>query len=88
MKCWICGHKATSGEHHIKNSDLKRLFPNVSQKLPICHKKMGIKENLLEVPSQILLSLMLYFVKNVIIVKHKLVILPGENYQNSYLIIG
>ncbi len=35
MKCWICKSEATSGEHHIKKSDLKLLYPYATQKKPI-----------------------------------------------------
>lgn len=35
MKCWICGNKATTGEHNIKASDLRDLFGSVTQKQPI-----------------------------------------------------
>jgi hypothetical protein len=35
MKCWICGNDATTGEHKTKASDLRELFPNVTQKQPI-----------------------------------------------------
>lgn len=42
MKCWICRTEATSGEHHIKKSDLKMLYPSVCQKRPIYHIRNGI----------------------------------------------
>lgn len=35
MKCWICGNEATTGEHLIKASDLRRYFGSVSQKMPL-----------------------------------------------------
>lgn len=35
MKCWICGAEATTGEHLIKASDLRRYFGLVSQKIPL-----------------------------------------------------
>lgn len=35
MKCWICDDEAKSGEHIIKASDVKAVFPNVSQKKPL-----------------------------------------------------
>jgi len=35
MKCWICGNEATTREHMTKASDLRALFPNVTQKKPI-----------------------------------------------------
>jgi hypothetical protein len=35
MNCWICGNKATSGEHIIKASDLRLHFKRPSQKAPI-----------------------------------------------------
>ncbi len=38
MKCWICGEPATTGEHRVKASDLKMLFPDVTQKTPIYTK--------------------------------------------------
>ena len=41
-KCWICGDMADSGEHIIKKSDLKLLFPNTSQQSrPIYIRKNG-----------------------------------------------
>lgn len=38
MNCWICGAHADSGEHRVKASDLKLLFPDVSQQKPIFTK--------------------------------------------------
>ena len=38
MKCWICGNPADSREHGPKASDLKMLFPKVSQQSPIYTK--------------------------------------------------
>jgi hypothetical protein len=35
VKCWICGNEAKTGEHLAKVSDLKAIFPNVSQKKPL-----------------------------------------------------
>ena len=35
MKCWICGHEATTGEHKTKASDLHALYDGVSQKNPL-----------------------------------------------------
>jgi len=35
MNCWICGDKASSGEHKIKASDLRSLFGRVNQKTPL-----------------------------------------------------
>jgi hypothetical protein len=35
MKCWICGGEGNTGEHLVKKSDLKAIFPNVSQKKPL-----------------------------------------------------
>lgn len=35
MKCWICGNKATTGEHKTKASDLRALYGSVSQKKPL-----------------------------------------------------
>ena len=35
MKCWICGNKATTGEHKTKASDLRALFNGVSQQNPL-----------------------------------------------------
>ena len=35
MKCWICGNDGTTREHKTKASDLRALFPNVTQKQPI-----------------------------------------------------
>jgi len=40
-KCWICGDIADSGEHMIKQSDLKQIFPETSQKHPIYTQKNG-----------------------------------------------
>jgi len=33
--CWICGAPADSGEHKSKKSDIKAVFPQVSQKAPL-----------------------------------------------------
>jgi len=42
MKCWICGvNEADSGEHSIKKTDLKSLYPSVSQASPIYHRRNG-----------------------------------------------
>jgi hypothetical protein len=38
MLCWICGNPANSGEHRAKASDLKMLFPEISQRSPIYTK--------------------------------------------------
>jgi len=35
MKCWICGNKATTGEHKIKASDMRTLYSDVSQQKPL-----------------------------------------------------
>ncbi|MGZ8160674.1 MAG: hypothetical protein ACXWT1_13030 [Methylobacter sp.] len=35
MKCWICGAEAKTGEHLAKASDLKAIFPRVTQKNPL-----------------------------------------------------
>jgi hypothetical protein len=35
MKCWICGAGAKTGEHLAKRSDLKAIFPSISQKRPL-----------------------------------------------------
>lgn len=35
MKCWICGGKASTGEHTIKKSDLRAIFGKVSQNHPL-----------------------------------------------------
>ncbi len=35
MKCWICGGKGETGEHLLKASDMKMLFPEISQKKPL-----------------------------------------------------
>ncbi len=45
MKCWICGNEANSGEHHIKKSDLKLLYPSASQKSPIYSRRNGVLKN-------------------------------------------
>jgi len=42
MKCWICGNEAISGEHQIKKSDLKLLYPSVSQQSPIYLRSNGV----------------------------------------------
>ncbi len=44
MKCWICGEEATTGEHRIKHSDLKSLYPNISQDDPLYHRRDGINQ--------------------------------------------
>jgi hypothetical protein len=33
--CWICGDPGTTGEHGVKRSDLKALYPDVSQQTPL-----------------------------------------------------
>jgi len=38
-KCWICEDIANSGEHIIKQSDLKQIFPKTSQQHPIYTQK-------------------------------------------------
>ena len=35
---------ATTGEHRIKHSDLKKLYPNISQQQPLYHRRNGIKQ--------------------------------------------
>ena len=35
MKCWICGGDGTTGEHKIKRSDLRSLFPAPTQAKPL-----------------------------------------------------
>lgn len=35
MKCWICGQEGNTGEHLIKESDLRSYFGDISQKCPI-----------------------------------------------------
>ena len=35
MLCWICGADAGTREHRVKNTDLRRVFGDVSQKDPI-----------------------------------------------------
>lgn len=35
MKCWICGDEGTTREHKTKASDLRALFPIVTQKSPL-----------------------------------------------------
>ncbi len=45
MKCWICkSNEANSGEHKIKKSDLKLLYPNITQKSPIYQSLNGVKK--------------------------------------------
>ena len=44
MSCWICGDNATTGEHRIKHSDLKQLYPNTTQQSPLYHRRDGIKQ--------------------------------------------
>ncbi|GIB63465.1 hypothetical protein VCSRO93_3604 [Vibrio cholerae] len=40
--CWICNAPANSGEHIVKKSDLKQMFPGVvNQQSPIYHRKNG-----------------------------------------------
>jgi len=41
MECWICGSEADSREHRIKRSDLKKLYPNISQKTPVYYRRNG-----------------------------------------------
>lgn len=41
MKCWICLDEANSGEHRIKKTDLKFLYPEASQQNPIFHRRNG-----------------------------------------------
>lgn len=38
MKCWICGQPGNSGEHRVKASDLRNIFPQISQAMPIFTK--------------------------------------------------
>lgn len=45
MKCWICDGYATSGEHRIKKSDLKLLYPIVNKENPIFHRRNGDVKN-------------------------------------------
>jgi hypothetical protein len=40
-QCWICGRIADSREHRIKQSDLKIVYPSVSQSSPISHRRNG-----------------------------------------------
>ncbi len=42
-QCWICLKNAESGEHIPKASDLRSLFPNISQKNPIYYHDKDIK---------------------------------------------
>lgn len=44
MNCWICGDVATTGEHRIKHSDLKQLYPEINQKFPLYHRRDGINQ--------------------------------------------
>ncbi len=44
MKCWICGDIATTGEHCIKHSDLKYLYPDISPEFPLYHRRDGIQK--------------------------------------------
>ena len=43
MRCWICGSKGTTGEHFLKNSDLKQQFGKVTQDSPIYRSVNGSK---------------------------------------------
>lgn len=43
-ECWICGDTATTGEHRIKHSDLKKQYPIISQAHPLYHRKNGVKQ--------------------------------------------
>lgn len=43
-KCWICGVDSNSREHKIKQSDLKHLYPAVSQTKPVLHRTNGIRK--------------------------------------------
>lgn len=45
MNCWICGDKGTPGEHLIKASDIKMLFPDISQKKP-AYKHTSNRKNI------------------------------------------
>lgn len=45
MNCWICGDDADSGEHIIKQSDLKQYFGSVSQSIPFRWYKDKCKNN-------------------------------------------
>jgi len=43
-ECWICEDTATSGEHRIKHSDLKKQYPMISQAHPLYHRRNGVKQ--------------------------------------------
>ncbi len=44
MKCWICGDAATTGEHRIKQSDLKYLYPDITPEAPLYYRRDGIQK--------------------------------------------
>lgn len=44
MKCWICGGIATTGEHRIKHSDLKDLYPAITPESPLYYRRDGIQK--------------------------------------------
>ncbi len=44
MQCWICENNATTGEHQIKKSDLKLLYPNTTQQSPVYHRSNGERQ--------------------------------------------
>jgi hypothetical protein len=46
VPCWICGNPATTGEHRIKRSDLRGLFPKASQSAPLRLNSSTIKNRL------------------------------------------
>ncbi len=59
--CWICGAPATSGEHGVKRTDLKALFPEVSSEKPLflhpaagkVRKVQGLNSDALKLPSRL-----------------------------------
>ena len=59
--CWICGAPATSGEHGVKRTDLKAMFPDVSSEKPLflhppvgkVQKVQGINSDALKLASRL-----------------------------------
>lgn len=57
MKCWICGAEETTGEHLLKESTLKELFGEVSQKKLLYHSSARKKNKPLQSTNSKLLKL-------------------------------
>lgn len=57
MKCWICAAEASSGEHLLKESTLKELFGEVSQKKLLYHSSARKKNKHLQSTNSGLLKL-------------------------------